>query len=219
MRYAVLGTGVVGQALAGKLVSLGHEVRMGSRSKDNPAALEWAQKAGPGASTGTFADAAGFGELIIEAVGGHVALAALQAAGAEHLDGKVVIDTSNKLEAMEGGGMRLAPLDDIGSVGEQLQREFPRARVVKTLNTLNFGVMTDPAAAPGAHQVFLSGDDAAAKEQVRALLGEFGWPGERVLDLGGIETARGVELMMPMWLTLYGNFGHGNFNWQVQAMD
>ncbi|MFI6873339.1 NADPH-dependent F420 reductase [Streptomyces sp. NPDC050400] len=216
MRYAVLGTGIVGRTLAGKLVELGHEVRLGARSKDNPAALEWAQQAGPRASAGTFADAAEFGERIIEAVGGHVALAALQAAGAAQLDGKVVIDTSNKLEQVDGG-VRLAPLDDIGSVGAQLQREFPGARVVKTLNTLNFAVMTDPSRVPGEHQLFLSGDDAEAKEEVLGLLGEFGWPRERVVDLGGIETARAVELMMPLWLTLYGSVGHGDFNWQIRS--
>ncbi|MFD8571450.1 NADPH-dependent F420 reductase [Streptomyces sp. NPDC059639] len=218
MRYAVLGTGIVGRTLASKLIELGHDVRMGARSKDNPAALEWAQEAGPRASAGTFADAAEFGERIVEAVGGGVALAALRAAGAEHLDGKVVIDTSNKLEPFEGG-MRLASLDDIGSVGAQLQSAFPRARVVKTLNTLTSALMVDPVALPGEHQLFLSGDDATAKEAVRELLGEFGWPPERVIDLGGIETARGVELLMPLWLNLFGNRGHAHFNWHIQTGD
>ncbi|MBO1332527.1 NADPH-dependent F420 reductase [Streptomyces sp. VRA16 Mangrove soil] len=218
MRYAVLGTGIVGRTLASRLVELGHDVRMGARSKDNPAAMEWAQGAGPRASVGTFADAAEFGERVVEAVGGHVALEALRAAGAEHLDGKVVVDTSNKLEQFEGG-MRLASLDDIGSVGEQLQKAFPRARVVKTLNTLTSSLMVDPAALPGAHQLFLSGDDAGAKEEVRGMLGEFGWAPERIIDLGGIETARGVEFLMPLWLNLYGNKGHAHFNWHIQTGD
>lgn len=123
MRYAVLGTGEVGRTLGGKLVELGHEVTLGSRSKDNPAALEWVEGAGPGAGQGTFAEAAAFGEVILNAVGGRVALAALAAAGAEHLDGKVVVDVSNPM-AFEEGRLRLSPVES-DSVGEQIQRAFP----------------------------------------------------------------------------------------------
>ncbi|MFE0106131.1 NADPH-dependent F420 reductase [Streptomyces sp. NPDC059009] len=215
MRYAVLGTGMVGRQLGGKLVELGHEVMMGSRGKDNPAALEWAREAGPRASTGTFAEAAEFGDAVIEAVGGQVARAALEAAGAERLAGKLVIDVSNPLE-MTDGDVRLVVPEGQDSVGAQLQRAFPEARVVKTLNTLNASVMTDPALVPGEHQVFVSGDDAAAKREAVELLGSFGWPAERVIDLGGIESARAVELMMPLWLTLFRKHGDAMFNWQIQ---
>ncbi|MFF2506442.1 NADPH-dependent F420 reductase [Streptomyces sp. NPDC058067] len=215
MRYAVLGTGVVGRTLAGALVERGHEVMLGSRTKDNPVALEWANGAGPRASHGTFAEAAQFGEAVIEAVGGQVALDVLRSAGAERLEGKLLVDVSNAL-VVEGGDVRLAPLGE-DSVGERIQREFPGARVVKTLNTLNSAVMTDPSRVPGEHQLFLSGDDAAAKRETLDLLAEFGWPEERVLDLGGIGTARAVELMMPFWLTLYRKFGHGDFNYQIRG--
>src|SRR5438445_5449357 len=108
MRYAVLGTGEVGRTLGGKLVELGHEVSLGSRTKDNPAAREWAESTGPLAGHGTFAEAAAFGEVIVNAVGGRVAVAALRAAGEENLDGKVLVDVSNPL-AIEEGQLRLSP--------------------------------------------------------------------------------------------------------------
>lgn len=214
MRYAVLGTGEVGRTLGGTLVRLGHTVVLGSRTKDNPAALEWAREAGPKASTGTFAEAAAACEVIVNAVGGQVSLAALRAAGAAHLDGKVVLDVSNPL-AFEDGQARLSPVES-DSVGEQIQRAFPHARVVKSLNTVNCQVMVDPARVPGDHQVFVCGEDDDAKAQVTALLGEFGWPADRVLDLGGIRAARSVEMWLPLWLDLMRHFGHADFNLEVR---
>ncbi|RPE45653.1 hypothetical protein EDD90_8944 [Streptomyces sp. Ag109_O5-1] len=212
MRYAVLGTGEVGRTLGGKLVALGHEVALGSRTGDSPAALEWARETGGG--VGTFAEAAAAAEVVVNAVGGRVALAALEAAGAEHLAGKVVVDVSNPL-SFEDGRVRLDPVES-DSVGEQLQRAFPHARVVKTLNTVNCQVMVDPARVPGEHVLFVCGADAEAKAQVTAMLGEFGWPPERVLDLGGIEGSRAVEMWLPLWLTLMQRFGHPDFNLELR---
>ncbi|WRZ94283.1 NAD(P)-binding domain-containing protein [Streptomyces sp. NBC_01007] len=213
MRYGVLGTGDVGRALAGKLVEVGHEVCLGSRTKDNAAAVEWAGGSGPTARHGTFADAAAFGEVVVNAVGGRVALTVLRSAGDEQLDGKVLLDVSNPM-AFEDGEMRLSPVES-DSVGEQIQRAFPQARVVKSLNTVNCHVMVDPARVPGEHQIFVSGDDESAKEQVTALLGEFGWPAHRVLDLGGIRTARAAEMYLPLWLNLFQSIGHPDFNVEV----
>ncbi|MCF3130937.1 NADPH-dependent F420 reductase [Streptomyces olivochromogenes] len=214
MRYAVLGTGEVGRTLGGKLVELGHEVTLGSRTKDNPAALAWAQGAGGGASAGTFAEAAAAAELVVNAVGGQVSLAALEAASAANLDGKVIVDVSNPL-SFDEGQLRLDPVES-DSVGEQIQRAFPHARVVKTLNTVNCQVMVDPSRVPGEHQMFVCGDDADAKEQVTALLGEFGWPAHRVLDLGGIRAARSLEMYLPLWVNLFQNLGHADFNVEVR---
>jgi len=214
MRYAVLGTGDVGRTLGTKLAELGHEVTLGSRTKDNPAALEWARDTGAGARAGTFEEAAAVAEVVVVAVGGRVALAALEAAGAANLDGKVVVDVSNPL-AFEEGELRLDPVES-DSVGEQIQRAFPHARVVKSLNTVNCKVMVEPSLVPGEHLIFVCGEDAAAKEQVTALLGEFGWPPHRVLDLGGIRSARGVEMALPLWLDLFRKFGHGEFNLEVR---
>ncbi|GGS75605.1 NADPH-dependent F420 reductase [Streptomyces cinerochromogenes] len=214
MRYAVLGTGEVGRTLAGRLLELGHEVTLGSRTRDNPVAVEWATAEAGRAHAGTFADAAAAGEVVVSAVGGRVALDALRAAGAEHLDGKVLVDVSNPL-AFEDGQPRLDPVES-DSVGERIQRAFPQARVVKALNTVNCRVMVDPGRVPGEHQLFVCGDDAGAKEQVTALLGEFGWPAGRVLDLGGIRSARAVEMYLPLWLALFRRFGDADFNIEVR---
>ena len=214
MRYAVLGTGEVGRTLGTKLAELGHEVTLGSRTKDNPAALEWARDTGAGARAGTFEEAASAAEVVLVAVGGRVALAALEAAGAANLDGKVVLDVSNPL-AFEEGELRLDPVES-DSVGEQIQRAFPHARVVKSLNTVNCKVMVEPSLVPGEHHIFVCGEDAAAKGQVTALLGEFGWPPHRVLDLGGIRSARSVEMVLPLWLDLFRKLGHGDFNLEVR---
>ena len=98
------------------------------------------------------------------------------------------------------------------SVGEQLQRRFPSARVVKSLNTMNAAVMVDPAAVPGYHNVFVSGDDGAAKATVTDLLGQFGWPREAVIDLGDINSARGAEALVLFWVFLRGALGGNQFN-------
>ncbi|OLZ72169.1 NADP oxidoreductase [Streptomyces sp. IMTB 2501] len=214
MRYAVLGTGEVGRTLGGRLVELGHEVTLGSRTKDNPVALEWATAAAERARAGTFAEAAAAAEVVVNAVSGRVALDALRAAGAENLDGKILVDVCNPL-AFEDGEPRLDPVES-DSVGEQIQRAFPHARVVKTLNTVNCRVMVDPGRVPGAHHLFVCGEDAGAKEQVTAMLGEFGWPAERVLDLGGIQAARTVEMYLPLWLTMMRRFGTADFNIEVR---
>lgn len=214
MRYAVLGTGEVGRTLAGKLVALGHEVTLGSRTKDNAAALAWAQEAGPGGHNGTFADAAAFGEVVVNATGGMVSLQALEAAGAANLAGKLLVDVANPLAFADGEVV----LDPVGSdsLGERIQRAFPQARVVKTLNTVNSAVMVDPSRVPGEHVLFLSGEDPAAKEQTAALLAEFGWPRERVVDLGGITSARGTEAYLLLWVKAMGALGHADFNVALQ---
>ncbi|MER6027032.1 NAD(P)-binding domain-containing protein [Streptomyces sp. NPDC001851] len=217
MRYAVLGTGEVGRTLGGRLVELGHEVTLGSRTRDNPVAQEWATAAAERARAGTFAEAAAVGEVVINAVSGRVALDALRDAGAEHLDGKILVDVCNPL-SFEDGEPRLDPVES-DSVGEQIQRAFPHARVVKALNTVNCQVMVDPGRVPGAHHLFVCGEDAGAKRQVTDLLGEFGWPAERVLDLGGIRAARAMEMYLPLWLTMMRQFGTADFNIEVRRAD
>src|SRR4051794_12624463 len=136
MRIGVLGTGVVGRTLAGKLVELGHEVRMGSRQAGNEVALEWVQSAGENASEGAFADAAQFGELVINATAGGASLEALGAAGAENLAGKVLVDVANALD-FSGGPPPLVGVSIDDSLGERIQAAFPETRVVKALNTMN----------------------------------------------------------------------------------
>jgi 8-hydroxy-5-deazaflavin:NADPH oxidoreductase len=206
MRFAVLGTGDVGHAIATKLVSLGHAVRMGSRAADNPKASAWAAS---GASHGTFADAAAFAEIVVNATGGMHTLAALEAAGAEHLAGKVLVDISNPLDFSRGFPPTLS-VSNADSLGEQIQRAFPGARVVKTLNTVANSIMVNPGLVPGPHHLFVSGDDASAKAIVTELLQSFGW--RDIIDLGGIESARATEAWLLLWTRLYGALGTAEFN-------
>ncbi|MFJ9608782.1 NADPH-dependent F420 reductase [Kitasatospora sp. NPDC101176] len=215
MRIGIIGTGVVGRTLGSKLVSLGHQVTLGSRSKDNENAAAWAEQAGADGHAGTFAEAAAFGEVVLNATGGTVAVEALRAAGAEHLAGKLLVDVSNPLVFGPDGGLTLDPVNT-DSVGERIQREFPEARVVKTLNTVNCAVMVDPGRLAGEHNVFVAGDDADAKAETVALLGEFGWPAGWVIDLGDITGARATEMMMPLWIRMYGILGTGDFNYAFQ---
>ncbi|MEU8922161.1 NAD(P)-binding domain-containing protein [Kitasatospora sp. NPDC048545] len=215
MRIGIIGTGMVGRTLGSKLVSLGHRVTLGSRTKDNEKGPAWAAEAGPGAQCGTFADAAAFGEVVLNATGGTVALAALRAAGAEHLAGKLLIDVSNPLVFGPEGQVSLDPVNT-DSVGERIQREFPEARVVKALNTVNCDLMVEPGRLSGEHDLFIAGDDAAAKAEAVALLGGFGWPAEWIIDLGDITAARATEMLMPFWLRMMGHFGSAEFNYSFR---
>jgi len=197
----VLGTGVVGTTLAGKLRELGHDVLIGSRTASDDAV--------------PFADAAAHGELVFNCTNGKVSLDALSAAGAENLAGKVLIDVSNALEFAEGRPPVIGvAVDD--SLGERIQRAFPDARVVKALNTMNTNVMVDPDLVSGEHDVFMCGNDAAAKARVAELLQELGWPRERIVDLGDITAARGQELYVAFWLRLMNAVGSPTFNIHVQ---
>lgn len=187
---------------------------MGSRTARNDKAVAWAGQYDDGASEGTFADAATFGELVINATAGTASLEALRSAGAENLDGKVLLDVSNALDSSAGFPPRLgvAPGD---SVAEQIQREFPTTRVVKVFNTMNCAVMADPSRLTGEHNVFVAGDDEEAKRQTAALLGTFGWPAESILDVGGIATSRGLEAYVLFWLALMQSLGTTEFNIKV----
>jgi len=211
MKIGVLGTGMVGQAIATKLASLGHEVQMGSRKAGNEDAVAWAKETGEGAREGSFSDAAAFGELVFNCTAGVASVEALKAAGTENLSGKVLVDIANPLDPSKGMPPPLAFCND-DSLGERIQAAFPEARVVKTLNTMNCQVMVEPGRVPGNHAVFVSGDDDSAKREVTELLAGFGWPGERIIDLGGISTARGPEMYLPLWLSLYGQLKTGDFN-------
>ena len=214
MRIGVLGTGMVGSAIATKLVELGHEVWMGSRTADGERAAEWVASAGSGASQGTFADAAAHGELVFNCTAGEASLAALEAAGAESLAGKVLVDVSNPLDHSRGRppGLFTSSFD---SLGEQIQRAFPDARVVKALNTVNVEVMVEPSKVSGAHDVFLCGDDGDAKARVVGLLESWGWPAESVIDLGDLSSARGMEAYLLFWIGLRGALGTSRFNVRV----
>jgi 8-hydroxy-5-deazaflavin:NADPH oxidoreductase len=223
MKIGIVGSGVVGQTLGAKLASGGHEVVLGTRTPQELTAKrglgktslgEWLEKSGPTARVATFADAARHGEVVINATSGMVSLDALRAAGEANLDGKVLIDAGNPLDFSKGMPPILSVCND-DSLGEQIQRAFPRARVVKALNTVTAGLMVNPnAVAGGDHHLFICGDDAGAKELVTNWLRDwFGW--QHVIDVGPIAAARGTEMMLPFWIRLMGTFGSPMFNFRI----
>ncbi|MEI8046607.1 MAG: NAD(P)-binding domain-containing protein [Bacteroidota bacterium] len=209
---AILGTGMVGDTIGTKLVSLGHNVMMGSRSADNEKALAWAEKNGELASQGTFADAAAFGELVFNCTSGKVSLEALQLAGRENLQGKILVDVANPLDFSKGMPPSLT-ICNTDSLGEVIQRQFADVKVVKALNTLNCQLMVSPGLLKDAGNIFICGNDAAAKSEVDSLLRSFGW--EKVIDLGDISAARGTEQLLPVWVRLMGIMGTPMFNFSI----
>lgn len=215
MKFAVLGTGVVGQTIGSKLVTLGHEVKMGGRESFNPKGQDWAGNAGHLASYGTFQQAARFGEIVVNATAGGVSLQALEAATADALAGKLLIDLANPLDFSKGMPPSLLVVNT-DSLAEQIQRAYPQTKVVKTLNTLSCKLMVNPdAVAAGDHHLFISGNDANAKAQVLDLLAQFGWAKANVMDLGDISTARGTEQLLPIWIRLWGALGTDAFNFKI----
>ena len=224
MRLGILGTGTVGKTLAAGLNGMGHEVMVGTRdagetmSRSEPDQYgnlpfgAW-QREHPGVRLGAFAEAAAHGEMVVNATAGAVSLEALESAGEENLNGKVLVDVSNPLDFSQGMPPTLS-VSNTDSLGEQIQRRFVDARVVKTLHTVNAYLMVDPAQLAGAeHTVFVCGDDAEAKAEVTELLRGFGWTD--ILDLGDISAARGTEMLMPIWLRLFGALQKPVFNYKI----
>jgi predicted dinucleotide-binding enzyme len=212
MKIGVLGTGMVGQMVAGALASRGHELKMGAREAGNEKAAAWARSAGSKASVGTFSDAASFGEIVFNCTNGAASLAALRAAGTGNLAGKVLVDVANPLDFSKGMPPTLLTAQG-DSLAEQIQREFPKARVVKALNTVNVNVMFNPEKVPGDSDLFVCGNDADAKQRVTALLKDFGW--KSVMDLGDVSAARGLEAYLLLWMRLIGFVGKPEFNIRV----
>src|SRR5436190_14509119 len=183
MKVGILGSGDVGKALGRGFVKYGHEVKIGSRE---PAKLaDWVKEVGARGSAGSFAEAAGFGEVIVLATAWSGTQAALELAGAAAFAGKVVIDATNPLDFSHGMPPRLA-LGHGDSGGEQVQRWLPGARVVKAFNSVGNALMVDPDLPGGPPDMFIAGDDAEAKRVVTGILTQFKW---NTLDVGGIAGA------------------------------
>jgi predicted dinucleotide-binding enzyme len=215
MNIAVLGTGMVGNTIGSALIKLGHSVKMGSRTNGNEKAMAWVSANGAKASEGTFANAASFGQVIFNCTKGDSALDALRLAGAENLKGKVLVDISNPLDFSKGMPPSLL-VCNTDSLGEQIQRAFPEAKVVKTLNIVNCEVMVNAAKSSATDRgtMFVSGDDAEAKQLViKDFLAAWGW--NDVIDLGDITTARGTEMMLPVWVRTWGATGNGYFSFKI----
>ena len=197
MKIGVLGTGNVGRTIAAKLVELDHDVLVGSRTAKEDAV--------------TFADAADHGELIFNCTAGDKSLEALRMAEPDNLAGKILVDVANPLDFSRGMPPILA-VCNADSLGEEIQRLFPKVKVVKALNTVTCKVMVDPSLVRGEHHVFVCGNDDGAKDEVRELVRTFGWPDENIIDLGDITGARGMEMYLPLWLRLMDVADSATFN-------
>lgn len=210
----ILGTGIVGRTLAARLSELGVDVMVGARTAGS-ASLE--PFAALDVRTGSFSDAVAHADLILNATNGLHSLDALESVGAQALAGKTLVDISNELEPVEGGLPKPVVIAE-ASLAQRIQHAYPQTYVVKSLNTMGCHVMVDPSLLVGDHTVFLSGDDAEAKVRVQDMLMSFGWRPEQMLDLGGIETAAGPELMMTAWIRVMIARGYdGTFNWAVNT--
>lgn len=216
MKIAVLGTGMVGDTIGSRLIELGHDVMMGSRTATNEKAIAFADRHKGKGSAGTYREATSFGELVINCVKGEGSIEALQAAG-DGLRGKILVDISNPLDFSKGNPPSLIPsLSNTYSLGEEIQKNFPATKVVKTLNTMWCGLMVNPNMIGGGnHTNFMCGNDAEAKAAVRKLLNEFGWKNENILDLGDITNARGTESVLPIWLRVWIATQNGAFNFKI----
>lgn len=225
MKIAILGTGPVAKTLGAKLAALGHDVTLGTRAPAATLAKTEADTFGlppvsdwlgqnPTARLDTFANAAGGAEVIINATSGMAGTAPLEAAGAENLASKIVIDVTNPLDFSQGFPPRLTVCNDT-SLGEQIQATFPDARVVKTLNTVNAFLMVDPASLDGGnHTMFVAGNDDVAKAEVTGWLKDwFGW--QDIMDLGDITNARGTEMLLPLWTRIYAATENPSFAFKV----
>ncbi len=205
MKVGILGSGDVGKTLGKGFISRGHEVKIGSR---DPKKLEaWVKENGAKASSGSFADAAKFGELLVFAGLGSAAEEIFAQAGKESFEGKVVIDASNPLKN-EPGKMPTLYVGHTDSLGEQIQRMLPKSHVVKAFNIVGNAYMVDPKFVGGPPDMMIGGDDKGAKEKVSEILKSFGW---NVVDLGGISASRYLEPMCIAWVhvgILSGKWNH-----------
>jgi hypothetical protein len=225
MKVGILGTGVVGQTLAEKLSQLGHQVMIGTRDKqvtlakaekDNfgrPPISEWL-KNNSKVQLGTYSETAAFGDMVVNATSGIGSVDALKMAGENNLGEKVLLDASNPLDFSKGMPPTLT-ICNTDSLGEQIQRTFPKVKVVKTLNTLNAYLMTNPKLLPEPTNLFLNGNDAGAKNEIKKLLISFGWGENDIIDMGDISTARGTEQILPIWVRLWGTLQTPMFNFKI----
>ena len=203
MRIAIIGTGSVGQTLAQAFHPLGHDVVIGTRDPQATAARpEWSGDE----EFATYADAGSGADLIVNATGGLVSLEALAEVD---LDGKVLLDVANPLDFSAGFPPTLG-VKDTDSLAEQIQRAHPGARVVKSLNTVNAGVMVDPVRLPGETTMFVAGNDPEARSVVSGLLAELGW--SDIVEFPTLDAARGLEMWLPLWVRLMGALGTADFN-------
>ncbi|MER3463180.1 MAG: NADP oxidoreductase [Chitinophagaceae bacterium] len=218
MKIGVIGTGVVGEALATALVDRGHNVKLGSRTNGTDKSKEWAKKQGELASVGTFNDAAAYGDLMFVCLNGeHVLNVIANNINAENLDGKIIVDVTNPLNFSQGMPPSILNAYRDVSLAEHIQQAAPNAYVVKALNTVNYKLMVDARIVNDAsHHLFICGDNADAKNKVKHfLVDNFYWKPEDLIDLGGIQSARCTEAIVPFWVLVYQSQGTPLFNFKI----
>ncbi len=220
MKIAILGTGNVGQTFAAKFIELGHEVMVGTRNvadtMQKEKFAEW-HTSNATVQLGTFAVAAAFGEIVLNALNGAATITAISSANKTDFEGKIILDVSNPLDLSNGFPPTLLPgLINTNSLGEEIQKTLPNAKVVKSLSTMWCGLMVNPTMiGNGDHNAFIAGNDTDAKIKVKEILVSFGWILSNILDLGDITKARGVEMYLPLWLSIYGATNNGAFNIKI----
>ena len=226
MKIGIIGSGEVAQAIAPKMLELGNEVMISARDTgmgkkrewgNLPSVMDWVverEEEGLKGLGGTFREAAEFGELIFNCTSGAHSLEALQSAGAENLNGKILIDLANPLSFSDTGEVTLT-ICNTTSLGEALQAAFPDVKIVKTLNHVTSELMTNPGLLSVDTQLYIAGNDADAKAWVAdtVLKKWFGW--KNVLDLGGMESARGLEMYLILWLSLWKTVKTPIFNFKL----
>lgn len=217
MNIGVLGTGVVGQAIATALTEKGHNVRLGSRTANNEKAAEWVKSSNEYATQGDFNDAASFGDIIFICLNGEHALSVVQSLAADATTHKIIVDVTNPLDFSKGMPPSIMEEFTTGSMAEAIQKILPSSHVVKALNTVNYKLMVNAnEVAGGDHNLFICGNNADAKNKVKHLLADdFHWKEENILDLGDIKNARVTEAIVPFWVTVMQAIGSPLFNFKI----
>ncbi len=225
MNIAILGTGMVGQAFASRLQALGHTVTIGTRNvadtlaktdndgMGNPPFPVW-HKSNNTVLLKTFAEAVSGAEAIFNCTKGDAVMKVLESIGTEPLSGKLFIDISNPLDFSNGFPPTLS-VCNTSSLGEEIQKAYPALNVVKSMNTMTVGIMVNPALVQGNHTVFMSGNNAEAKAKTATFLQSFGWQERNIIDLGDITTARGTEMLLPVWVRLFAKLQTPMFNFHI----
>jgi hypothetical protein len=224
-KIGILGTGMVGQTIGAKLVELGYPVTIGTRDAAKTLAKkERNQYGGPSfgewhshhqeIQVGSFSDAAKFGDIVFNCTNGAATMDAIGLAGKENLRAKTLVDISNPLDFSKGMPPSLLPqFSNTNSLAEEIQKALPEANVVKTLNIVNAEVMVNARKTGGDSTMFVAGNTPKAKDEVKAILKQFGW--SDIIDLGDISGARGMEMLLPVWLRTWQSLQNGYFGFKI----
>lgn len=204
MKIGIIGSGIVGQQLGNGFIKLGHQVKIGTREEAK--LVEWKNSAGENAGTGSFQDAALFGEVIVIATNWAGTMNAIKLAGVENFSNKIVIDVTNPLDFSQGVPPKFAVA--LGSSGgEQIQNMLQGARVVKAFNTISAFIMVNAPREEGVPDLFIAGNDKEAKAFVNDVALQWGWGS--VIDIGDISQSFFLEAFAHLWII----YGFKNNNW------